>query len=86
MTDIYDFRDDVFKTYKSEWCKIFKAVWKYVEVKRKAIPIAKFFNLFKEYSPCLWNKCSDTIIYDFIFRALQISYHELVYIPTKNNT
>ena len=82
MTDIYDFRDEVFKTYKLEWDKIFKGVWSYVEFKHKSLPTPDFYKLFKKHLPCLWNRCSDTIIYDFIFRGSQITYHELVYLPS----
>ena len=62
MTDIYDFRDEVFKTYKKEWTIIFNAIWNYVEVKQKVRPVN-----------------------DFIFRASQISHHELIYLPSKNS-
>ena len=85
MTDIYDFRDEVFKTYKKEWTIIFNAIWKYVEVKQKMRPINDFYRLFKKNIPSLWNKCSNTIINDFIFRASQISHHELIYLPSKNS-
>jgi len=84
MTDIYDFRDEVFKTYKKEWSIIFKAIWKYVEVKQNPLSTEEYYTFFKKHAPYLWEKCSDTIISDFILRAFQISNYELIDIPGKN--
>ena len=84
MTDIYAFRDEVFKTYKKEWSTIFNAIWKYVEVKQKVLSTNNCYKFFKKHAPYLWEKCPDTIIYDFIFRAFQISHHEQIYLPSKN--
>ncbi len=84
MTDIYDFRDEVFKTYKKEWSIIFKAIWKYVEVKQNTLSTEEFYTFFRKHAPYLWEKCSDTIICDFILRASQISHHELIYLHSKN--
>ena len=83
MTDIYDFRDEVFKTYKNEWSVIYKAIRKYTEVKQNVLFTDECYKILKKHSLCLWDKCPDDIIYDFIVRATQINYYELIYLPSK---
>lgn len=85
MTDIYDFRDPVFTTYKKEWHLVYRGIWEYVKLKKDSLPTLKFKKLFKRHLPKLWDDCPDEVIHDFLFRASQIAYHEIVYIPSKES-
>ena len=85
MTDIYDFRDPMFTTYNKEWNIIFKGICKYIQMKQQTLPTLKFKKLFKRHIPNLWDTCPDDILHHFIMRSLQIGYHELVYIQSKES-
>ncbi len=83
MTDIYDFRDSVFVTYNDEWILIYKGIYNYIKLKQRSLDNIAFLKLFKKHIPRLWDKCPEDILLEFIFRAVQIAYHELIYIPSK---
>ena len=84
MTDIYDFRDPMFTTYKKEWILIFKGISKFIQMKQQTLPTVKFKKFFKKHIPTLWDRCPDNILHHFIMRSLQIGYHEIIYLPSKN--
>lgn len=83
MTDIYDLSDSIFVNYKNEWFTIHNTIYRAMKISGKSHSINKYYSFFKKNKPCLWNKCTDKNIYDFILRSLQISYHELIYLPSK---
>ena len=85
--DIYDFRNESFTTYKFEWDIIHNSIYKSIRITGEYHKWATYFRYFKKYKPELWaNKCHDKILWSFIVRSRIISHHELIYLPSKNQS
>ena len=85
MTDIYDFRR--FYPYRDIWDEIHKTIYKLTNVQKKTNDNIIYYNYLKKNKPYIWTNCDkENIILEMIERSVQISYHELVYLPTKSDS
>ena len=84
MTDIYDFRPEIFTLYKKQWEGIYKFIYNHLKITGNLKTNEEYYDFIKKQKPKMWNVCTDEAIKEFIWRSRMISHHELVYLPSKN--
>ena len=92
MTDIYCFNEPMYLNNKKIWSTIHSTIYKATSITRKIKSINEYYKFFKQKKYNLWTECyvtpglqPDDIIKNMIFRSIQISNHELIYLHAKSN-